>query len=95
MSDYDETEEEEVGYMVDPAHALRQMCSCGHSQAAHAGSINHGACHVLGCECAKYTWVPNKEDKPEPAEEPHSCYCCDEPATAESSGGLPVCKYHS
>jgi hypothetical protein len=40
--------------------APKSLCQCGHEgdgpHSAHGGTIGHGACSVIGCACAKFSW---------------------------------------
>ena len=74
-------------YLVDPARSLTQWCFCGHSQAAHGGALNHGACEMSGCECARFTWTSKKPHLGPPVK---PCYLCNED-TQDVRGGVPMC----
>jgi hypothetical protein len=94
-NDWDEDEDEDdfetdprPQLLADPARMAKQMCSCDHSRLAHGSGFM--GCEVIGCECMRYTWVPDK-----PKKAASTCYCCDEPAIKTLRGGMQVCAYHA
>ena len=42
----------------DERKIIGELCTCGHTQKAHAAHFapGHGPCTVPECKCAKYTW---------------------------------------